>query len=241
MGDNLEYLTKKHFFGAASLAYIMNKTDSVDIDDKLDFELAIAIATQKKKKTILLQAIKDRIDSKKTMMNTVKPITLIGHSIFDNWPVEKLCDIPVNNLGIAGISSKEYIELIFDQGYLTSIGEQVFLFAGTNDIVIDDWKKENTLDWIKTIVNKIISINPQAKIALIEVPKVRGRIDRSNRVISELNEYLKKQLPLGLDWIELGERFIDDFGNLSDEFTYDGLHFTEQAYQELTIVLEKQI
>ena len=241
IGCNFKYLTKKHFFGADSLAYIMNKTDSVDIDDKLDFELAIAIATQKKKKIILLQAIKDRIATKILTMDTVKPITLIGHSIFDNWPVTTLCDLPVNNLGIAGISSKEYIELILDKDLLTSIGEQVFLFAGTNDIVIENWKKEDTLDWIKTIVNKIISINPQAKIALIEVPKVRGRIDRSNRVISELNMYLKQELPSELDWIELGEGFNDDFGNLNDEFTFDGLNFTEQAYQELTTVLEKQI
>ena len=34
------YLKQKHFFGAKSLAFIMNKFDSVDIDDELDYELA---------------------------------------------------------------------------------------------------------------------------------------------------------------------------------------------------------
>lgn len=41
------YLRQKHFFGADSIAYIMNKEDSIDIDDQLDFELAILIQTKK--------------------------------------------------------------------------------------------------------------------------------------------------------------------------------------------------
>ena len=34
------YLKQKHFFGAHSLAYKMNRIDSVDIDDRIDYELA---------------------------------------------------------------------------------------------------------------------------------------------------------------------------------------------------------
>jgi len=241
IGNNIEYLTKKHFFGSDSIAFVMNKMDSIDIDDQLDFELAIAIAAKKQKKEILLSAINNRIQSKVEYMSIPKPITLIGHSIFDNWNVKELCGIPVNNLGIAGISSKEYIELILDKGLLENIGEHVFLLAGTNDMVIDNWNKQDTLNWIKIIFDKIISINSNAKVSLIEVPKVRGRIDRSNKVISELNEYLKTELASDLNWVELGEYFIDDFGNLNEEFTYDGLHFTELAYKKLTMVLEKQL
>lgn len=33
------YLEKKHFFGARSLAYIMEKRDSFDVDDELDYHL----------------------------------------------------------------------------------------------------------------------------------------------------------------------------------------------------------
>ena len=241
IGNNVEYLRKKHFFGSDSLAYVMNKTDSVDIDDKLDFEFAIAIATQKAKKTILLQAIEERIESKKLAMATVKPITLIGHSIFDYWSIDKLSGESVSNFGIAGINTKEYIDLILDRELLSQVGNKVILLAGTNDIVIDNWKKEDTLSWIIQIVNKITLMNSKVKISLIEIPKVRGRIDRSNRVISELNEYLKDQLSSIVHWVELGEGFVDEFGNLNSEFTYDGLHFTEQAYQELEKQLEKKI
>lgn len=34
------YLERKHFFGEKTLAYIMSKEDSVDIDDRIDYELA---------------------------------------------------------------------------------------------------------------------------------------------------------------------------------------------------------
>lgn len=41
------YLARKHFFGAKSLAYIMTKEDSIDIDGPLDLILAKAIMTQR--------------------------------------------------------------------------------------------------------------------------------------------------------------------------------------------------
>lgn len=39
-GKPTAYLNKKHFFGPKSIAYIMNNEDSVDIDNKIDYELA---------------------------------------------------------------------------------------------------------------------------------------------------------------------------------------------------------
>lgn len=40
IGKPRAYLDRKHFFGAKSLAYIMNEFDSVDIDNELDYEFA---------------------------------------------------------------------------------------------------------------------------------------------------------------------------------------------------------
>ncbi len=42
-----EYLKQKHFFGAKSLAYKMNKIDSVDIDDELDYKFACLLMGEK--------------------------------------------------------------------------------------------------------------------------------------------------------------------------------------------------
>lgn len=243
IGQNQAYLDKKHFFGADSLAFIMNKADSVDIDDKLDFELAICLQIQKNKKQILLNTIHNRITEKQEQMNLASDITLIGHSIFDYWNIKKLNNQTVNNLGIAGISSKEYLDFILNQDLLCEIGDTVLLFAGTNDIVIDGWQLQDSVKWLTQISQYLIRLNPSVKIKLLSVPPVRGRIDRSNMVIKVLNASLKELSTeiSQLEWIELSLYFYDEFGNLPADFTYDGLHFSEKAYQRLELELSQKL
>ena len=43
-----QYLNQKHFFGVKSMAYKMNKVDSVDIDDELDYKFACLLMGEKK-------------------------------------------------------------------------------------------------------------------------------------------------------------------------------------------------
>lgn len=236
-----KYLEKKHFFGEKTLAYFMNKEDSIDIDDRLDFEIAITIATKKKKKILLLNMIKERIKEKKLYFEQVKPITLIGHSIFDYWEISKLNEYEVNNLGIAGISTKEYIDLILKKDLIEFLGKKIILFSGTNDMVIEGWKKEDTLNWINETISILKSIKKDIEIYFIEVPRVLSRMDRANRVINELNIYLRDSLSKDIKFIELGQDFQDKFGNLKIEFTSDGLHFNENGYKKLKEIVEKEL
>lgn len=91
----------------------MDKRDSVDIDDELDFLFSITIANKLKSRESLDLRINNRIEEKKSQMNDSKSITLIGHSIFDYWNIEKIKGREVNNLGIAGINTKEYLDKVF--------------------------------------------------------------------------------------------------------------------------------
>lgn len=43
------YLKQKHFFGARALSYIMNDTDSVDVDHAIDYELAKILMKERMK------------------------------------------------------------------------------------------------------------------------------------------------------------------------------------------------
>ncbi|WP_279145533.1 cytidylyltransferase domain-containing protein [Photobacterium carnosum] len=243
IGQNQAYLDKKHFFGADSLAFIMNKADSVDIDDKLDFELAICLQVQKNKQQILLNTIHQRIAEKCPQMSTACDITLIGHSIFDYWDVDKINGSLVNNLGIAGISSKEYIDFILNNNLISEIGNTVLLFSGTNDIIINDWQIEETVKWVTQIVDYLTVLNSDTNIYLLSVPPIRRRIDRSNTTIESLNKRLSTlsfEIP-NLKWIELSARFYDEFGNLPANFTHDGLHFSKKAYQQLELELSQKL
>ena len=225
IGKNKEYLERKHFFGKKSLAYFMNKADSIDIDDRLDFEFAILLMSMKQKEKQLLKNIENRIEEKKEKFNKVEDITLIGHSIFDNWGIEMFQGYKVNNLGIRGINTIQYNNMIFEKELIKNIGKYVFLMAGTNDIVINNWKKEDTLLWINESIRYIEEMNRNTKIFFLEVPKVISRADRNNKIIEELNTYLKDNLESRIEYISL-EKLEDKFGNLKLEYTYDGLHLS---------------
>lgn len=230
-----EYLRRKHFFGEGSFAYIMNKEDSIDIDDRLDFEMAILIQNKRLKKINLDNAIIKRINEKKKLFQSVQPITLIGHSIFDYWNITKLGGMGVNNLGIAGIDSKRYYEYILEKNLITCVGDNVLLFLGTNDIVIEGWKARHTIEWTEKIIYKLKDINPNVVVYVLSVPPVVGRIDRTNKLINELNISMQRHFSSlkNIVWTPLSSSFYDRFGNLNNKYTYDGLHFTQLAYQQL--------
>lgn len=47
IGKPKEYLIHKHFFGDKSIAYFMDKKDSIDIDDEIDFKIAECLMENK--------------------------------------------------------------------------------------------------------------------------------------------------------------------------------------------------
>ena len=241
IGKVKEYLEQKHFFGKRSKAYFMNKEDSIDIDDSLDFEIAITILTKKNKEENLIKAIKNRIQQKNDLFNEVKDITLIGNSLFDNWKIEKLSNNTVVNLGIAGISTKQYQEYILDENKIKHIANKTIIMTGTNDIVDKSLNFEDILNNINKLIESLLKINKNTKIYFIEIPSIAFRMDRNKEEIFKLNEYLKNNLDGRIKYIEVNEDMTDDFKNLKLEYTYDGLHFNEEGYKILEKILEKEI
>ena len=219
----------------------MNKEDSIDIDDSLDFEIAITILTKKNKEENLIKAIKNRIQQKNDLFNEVKDITLIGNSLFDNWKIEKLNNNSVVNLGIAGISTKQYQEYILDENKIKHIANKTIIMTGTNDIVDKSLNFEDILNNINRLIESLLKINKNTKIYFIEIPSIAFRMDRNKEEIFRLNEYLKNNLDRRIKYIEVNEDMTDDFKNLKLEYTYDGLHFNEEGYKILEKILEKEI
>ena len=241
IGKVKEYLEQKHFFGKRSKAYFMNKEDSIDIDDSLDFEIAITILNKKNKEENLIKAIKNRIQQKSELFGEKKDITLIGNSLFDNWEIEKLNDNSVVNLGIAGISTKQYQKYILNENKIKYIANKTLIMTGTNDIIHEKLKKEDILENINNLVEKLLLINEKAKIYFIEIPSIISRIDIKKEDIFKFNEYLKDNLNETIKYIEENKYMTDDFKNLKLEYTYDGLHFNEEGYKILEKILEKEI
>lgn len=234
------YLEQKHFYGEKCIAYFMAKEVSVDIDDRLDFEYFYFILQQRNKDKILLETIKKTISAKKDNFNQTKEISLIGHSILDYWNIEEISNQTVNNLAIAGITTKQYIDLILGQGLIQSLGDKAILMFGTNDIVYADWTKEQILSDIQQVIEKLKAINNNIQLYFLEITPVALRIDRNNAVIRELNVFLKENLK-SARWIALDSKFSDHYGKLNLDYTNDGLHLNEQGYQLLEDIIRSEL
>ena len=218
----------------------MAKEVSVDIDDRLDFEYFYFILQQRNKDKILLETIKKTISAKKDNFNQTKEISLIGHSILDYWNIEEVNNQSVNNLAIAGITTKQYIDLILAQGLIKSLGNKAILMFGTNDIVYADWTKEQILSDIQQVIEKLKAINNNIQLYFLEITPVALRIDRNNAVIRELNAFLKENLK-SARWIALDSKFSDHYGKLNLDYTNDGLHLNEQGYQLLEEIIKSEL
>lgn len=233
----LPYLEQKHFYGKRSLAYKMDKISSIDIDDREDFEYFYFILQRRNKKQILLNNIKNGIAIKQNLFNIKADISLIGHSILGQWDIESLSGKEVVNWGVAGISTREYIDLIVDQQLIQNIGNTAILMTGTNDIVRDGWSNERILNDVQELVDKIRMINPDISIYFLEITPTAFRTDRNNTEIISLNEYLKRNLKDAY-WIDLYESFSDKYQKLNMEYSGDGLHLNKKGYEALRKVVE---
>ena len=219
---------------------MMEKSVSIDIDDAQDFEYFYFLMQQKNKEISLLNAIKQRIQFKKNQFNQTKNITLIGHSILDQWNVSKINNLEVNNLGISGISTQEYIQYIINEKLLTTVSPIVLIMSGTNDIVKSAWSNEMIANNIQKLVDYILNINSDVKIYFLEITPTAFRQDRNNIHIRELNDYLKSHLE-NVTWVNLYYQFLNQYGKLDLKYSYDGLHLNKQGYQLLTEILEKEL
>ena len=158
-----------------------------------------------------------------------------------NWKIEKLNNNSVANLGIAGISTKQYQEYILDENKIKYIANKTVIMTGTNDIIDKSLNFEDILNNINKLIESLLKINKDTKIYFIEIPSIAFRMDRNKEEIFKLNEYLKNNLEKRVKYIEVNKYMTDDFKNLKLEYTYDGLHFNEEGYKILEKILEKEI
>ena len=218
----------------------MNKEDSIDIDDILDFEVASNILKKKNKEKHLSKMVEKKILEKKKLFNSKKDISLIGGTIFEAWDIETLGNKTVNNFGIEGITVDQYKKIVYELLKAEYLSEKIIIMLDINNI-ISKLSKEQILDEIKEITESLLAINKEIKIYFVEIPSVIFRADIKKEEIFCLNEYLKNNLGKSIKYIELNKEMTDEFKNLKLEYTYDGYCFNEMGYRKMKEVIEQEI
>ena len=219
--------------------YPVKNKEGVVINTDNDFELALVLKKKQENRPNVLKMI-DRIISEKQKCFREpikeKSVCLVGHSQFDQWNVDNLAGYKVRNCGVSGISSFEYNEKILKPALLNCEADCFLIMHGTNDIVWD-YSINEMIESICKTIEYIKARNCIAPIIFVSCIHVNGRLDRSNARIDKLNENLKKVLEDKVTWIDTS--FMDDqYGELKEEYTKDGLHLSDEGYRALRNEIE---
>ena len=234
------YLKQKHFFGAKSLAYMMEKSVSIDIDDSQDFEYFYFLMQQKNKDSLLLENIKKDILYKRYVLTKNHDIGLIGHSIFAQWDIEHLNNQSIGNFAISGITIQQYNDYVLTQKI--KIPNKILIFLGINDLRKNNYHLQKIINNLQQLIENIRVQNPVAQLYFLECLHTAFRIDCHTDLINEFNSAIRPILQINnIIFIQLNRYFTNQYGKLDLKYSYDGLHLNEQGYQLLTEILEKEL
>ena len=193
------------------------------------------------------QDILHRYLAKRAEFEKTADITLIGHSLFDMWDdlpggTPSLAGKSVANLGISGVSTRQYLDVVVRPGYIQHLGQTVFLFLGVNDIVKEpDYSPMQVMSWLEEILRRLQKVAPNSRYFLLEATPVNNIPTVDNPEIHQLNAYLQEHCPAGLTFVPTQSFFMNKEGKLDLELCTDGLHFNPRGYERLTQILLERL
>lgn len=152
--------------------------------------------------------------------------------------------IPVQKSAVSGYTSEDIINN-FNSMVTSYNPKNVILLIGTNDIE-RGYSNQKILDNIKTIVEKVkkhpASIMIQSIYPVNESEEYSPGVRRNNRRIKTLNAQIKKYCDKEkIPYIDVYPSLIDKSDNLKKEYTSDGLHVSDKAYEKITSIIEKYL
>jgi lysophospholipase L1-like esterase len=163
---------------------------------------------------------------------TAGKIVFVGDSITEagEWG-EFFGSANVINRGIGGDSMSRVLSRI--ESIAKTRPSKIFLMAGINDLAVLDHKQ--VFEQYQRTVKLVRAISPATRIYVQSTLPVNRSIrdtGRDNKEVSALNRLLAR-LPDGdphIQWIDVGSALLDSDGDLSREYTHDGVHLNGKGY-----------
>lgn len=163
-------------------------------------------------------------------------IVMLGNSIthYCEWS-ELLRNPRVINRGISGDIVQGLVDRI--DCVVDGKPEKIFLLIGVNDVSHD-----LTADSIATAIGGLVDIirtrTPNTKLYVQSILPINNSFGRYKRlagkeqVIRDINTLIEPMVKAkGATWINIHPHFTDADGNLRADWTSDGLHLSNPAYQ----------
>lgn len=168
----------------------------------------------------------------------------LGDSITDWYPIDELYEnIPIVNSGKAGYKTEDILEELDELVYQYN-PTKVVILIGTNDLNSDTSEDELTNN-IEKIITEIKKNRKQAEIYVQSIYPINNtdadKINektvgkRTNESIQRVNKQIKSICKeQDVTYINMYDELVDEAGNLSLQYTQDGLHISDLGYLKIT-------
>lgn len=232
------YLQQKHFYGARSMAYKMDKFVSVDIDTRHDFEYFYFLMQQSKREELLLAQAKREIKLKDACFGLLADVSLLGGSLLALFDHSEYTSLRIQNLAITAALADPYRSLVLQREDLT-LAKKVVLDLGRDDLRKGKGSPKEIAHRVEGVLELLLQRDSEIKVCLLECLKGLFRVDYDNTQVQVLNELLQaiSQKYERVHWVSLNEHFVDSYGKLSRIYTSDGLNLNTQGYDRLYEIL----
>ncbi len=240
LAKSKEYLIEKNFYGSRSMAYFMSKQDSIDIDDRDDFDyFYYRIQNSKRLQLMREQALRE-ISLKKDEFKKQADITFIGDIILAKY--SKNTAKSVQNLAILNIDIDTYLKEIIDKKRIEALSNIIIISIGINNLRKGIKTTDELVSLVLKLVEAIHKIKPEAQIYYLACLKTLFRADCDNKEIENYNRIIAETLKEhSVSFIDLNPEFCDKYGKLTQKYTDDGLNLNSEGYELLERILNQKI
>ena len=226
------YLNSKSFFTERTFAYVMNKNESVDVDDKYDFINTIGSIyfnyrnRERNNKNFYKEKYKAFAESE--LLNKV----IIGDSRTEQIQLDGFSNISVG--GITTHTVYENIDYILNNRKF----DEVFVALGVNDL-ITGYGVESTIKALNDLIVKLLNNNIKITVSKVIYTIFRYEVDNSE--VEEINKFLEDLVKeKGIKLINPNE-IISTNNNLEFKYTSDGLHMNDEGTKLLKEFYNKNL
>lgn len=157
------------------------------------------------------------------------PVVFIGDSLTERFQLEKYFGKGFVNRGIGG----DHADGLYERRDLLCLDKDpkaLFFMVGINDLLFN-YKRDEIPFHLSKILAYAKDKAPQAKLFVQSICPVKNWDTTSPAEIQKINAEIKELAEsVGATYIDIFSLFADDLGNMKEEFTIDGVHLSESAY-----------
>lgn len=163
-------------------------------------------------------------------------VLFLGDSITQGWgdnaPWKKhFAPLKAANFGIGGDTTRTVLWRL-DHGEVDGIKPKgIVLLIGTNNFGLHNDKPEDTLRGVKAVVAKLREKLPESKILLMGLLPRDAKPDTDYRKrIKSLNAELAKLQNENVQYLDIGDKYLEADGAIVKDLMPDALHLSEKGY-----------